>query len=118
MLKELNKRVTAARSQCATWKRWSRKLPHNRVARPRIRNGSGQVVGYGDPVPIPEPGLPAPFCAKVVNRWTGIEQAAVVDPGIEAAYRLARRPVATAADVHPLGVPEGVIRAAYEKYCS
>lgn len=41
-LKELNKHVTKALSQCANWYRWARKAPHNRVN--RIRK-TGVVIG-------------------------------------------------------------------------
>src|SRR5687768_4663929 len=91
MLKELNRLWLAAQRQAAAWRRWNRKLPHNRVCRPRIRDDAGRVVGYGQPVPVPEPILDSPFCRKV-ELPSGRIDATLTDHRIEAAYRLARRP--------------------------
>src|SRR5215218_4128081 len=101
MLKELNRLWVAAQRQAAAWRRWNRKLPHNRVRRPRIRDLAGRTAGYGPPVPVPEPALASPFCRKV-ELPSGRSGVQLTDREIEAAYRLARRPRPTAAEVQPL----------------
>lgn len=67
-LKVLNKVYQLARSRAAAWKRWDRKAPHNRIVRERIRNSSGQVVGYRPPVPMPEPEIIPIFSEKVCSQ--------------------------------------------------
>jgi len=56
-LKALNKFYVDALHRKAAWERWERKEPHNRIGRERLRSSNGQVVGYGVPVPLPEPVL-------------------------------------------------------------
>jgi hypothetical protein len=73
------------------------------------------VVGYGDPVPWPEPPLPAVACRKV-TRPSGrveVELAGPCGPDLrrlQEAYRLARRPQPTAAEVGPLLVTAVEVR--------
>jgi hypothetical protein len=116
MLKELNRLAFAARRQSAAWRRWHRKLPHNRVSRPRIRDKAGRVIGYGDPVPIPEPAVTSPFC-RMVQLPSGRTDVFVTDCGIEAAYRQARQPRQSSAEVVALPLTEDAIRRMFEKYC-
>lgn len=73
-LKELNKHWQKAIRSAASWNRWSRKEEQNRVSRRKIRNDSGQVIGYGEPVPIPEPKINETF-HKFAERysWEGGE---------------------------------------------
>src|SRR5205085_2344982 len=78
-LRRLWRLVLARRRQAAAWRRWAAKLPHNRVRREKVRDphgtrragGSagvnGWVIGYGPPVPVPEPPLPAVACRKVTR---------------------------------------------------
>src|SRR5438132_2596615 len=115
MLKELNKLWAKAQHQAAVWRRWSRKLPHNRVRRPRLRDELGRPIGHGPPEPVPEPPLPACFCRKV-ELPSGRLEVIVSDGGIEAAYRLARHPKATAEEVVPLPIAADEIRRQYEQY--
>jgi hypothetical protein len=114
VLKELHRRWQRALRQRAAWERWNRKLPHNRVRRPRIRDADGRTVGYGEAVPVPEPVLPLAFCEKVVLP-SGRVEAMMPDRNIEAAYRQARHPRATPKEVTPLMIREEEIRALYER---
>jgi hypothetical protein len=101
--------VLVRRKQVAAWRRWNAKLPHNRVKRPRIRDSQGRVVGYALGVPIPEPPLPVVACRKV-TRPSGKVEVEFAGPSgaalrrLQEAYRLARRPRATAAEVEPLPI--------------
>lgn len=116
MLKELDKLWLRARRQRAAWHRWYRKLPHNRVRRPRIRDAHGRTVGYGPPVPLPEPELSAAFCRKT-ELPSGRLEVILLDNWIEAAYRLARYPKPTRELVQPLPVADEEIRQRYEQHC-
>jgi hypothetical protein len=109
MLKDLNKLWQKALRQRAAWERWSRKLPHNRVRRSVVRDHDGNVIEQLPPVPVPEPALSAPFCRKVVLP-SGKVIVQLEDRGIEAAYRLARYPKATAETVMPLLISEEEVR--------
>ena len=100
----------------AAWWRWAAKLPHNRVRREPVRDASGSRVGYGLAVPVPEPPLPATGCRRV-TRPSGrveVELAGPTDDDfqrLQEAYRLARRPRPTAAEVEPLPVSAAEVRA-------
>ena len=104
------------RKMVAAWRRWHAKLPHNRVKRERIRNPRGQVVGYTQPVPIPEPPLPAVAC-RLITRPSGRVEVELAGPSgkdlrrLQEAYRLARRPKPTAEEVAvmPLTMAEVVV---------
>ena len=115
-LKELNRLWVRALHEAAAWRRWHRKLPHNRVRRPRLRDADGHPVGNGPPAPVPEPALSSPFC-RVKELPSGKTDVFLDDRGIEAAYRLARRPCATAAEVKPLPLTEEAIRRMSAEYC-
>src|SRR5262249_4985090 len=115
MLKELNKRWLKAQHQAAAWQRWYRKLPHNRVRRPRLRDEQGRRIGHGPPEPLPEPELPACFCRKVELPsgrcevfWSG--------GNVADAYRLARYPRRTPEELIPLPITEEEIRRRYEQH--
>ncbi len=116
MLKELNKLWVAARGRAAAWRRWSRKLPHNRVRRTRVRDAAGRTVGYGPPVPVPEPPLLPYFC-QTVRLPSGRVDVVLTGEAVEAAYRLARKPQPTAEAIHPLQLAEDEIRRRYQEYC-
>jgi hypothetical protein len=115
MLKELNKLWLKARRRATAWKRWHRKLPHNRVRRARLRDEQGRPIGHGPPEPLPEPALPASFCRKVQlpsGRW----EVFLSGGAVEIAYRLARRPRPTAEAVQPLPILEEEVRRLYEAH--
>jgi hypothetical protein len=116
MLKELNKRWERARCQAAAWRRWARKLPHNRVRWPRMRDAAGRVIGYVPAEPIPEPPSNPEFCRKV-ERPSGQVEVILSGEEIAIAYRLARYPKPTEADVVPLPLTEDDIRRRYERIC-
>jgi hypothetical protein len=88
-------------------------VPHNRVRRPPLRDPAGRVIGYGEPVPIPEPPLPASGC-RLVTRPSGQVELILAGPCVadlrrlQEAYRLARRPQPSEADVpaRPLALSE------------
>ncbi|MCI0701447.1 MAG: hypothetical protein L0241_10235 [Planctomycetia bacterium] len=115
-LRSLWKEVLARRKMVAAWRRWYAKAAHNRVKRERIRDSNGHVVRYGQPVPMPEPPLPTVACRRV-TRPSGKVEVEFAGPVGEAlrrlqeAYRLARRPRATAAEVEPLPVTIEEVRA-------
>jgi hypothetical protein len=97
------------RRRVAAWRRWSAKLPHNRVRRAVIRDASGRRVGYGPAVPLPEPPLPAVACRAVTRPSCRVEVELDGPSGddlrrLQEAYRLARRPRPTAVEVGPLPV--------------
>ena len=117
MLKELNKVWFAARRQAAAWRRWHAKLPRNRVRRTRVRDALGRVIGYGAATPIPEPELIEGFCRKRELPSGRIEVTAC-DHGLETAYRLARYPKPTAAEVTPLPISADEVRELHRKHCS
>ncbi|HJZ91392.1 MAG TPA: hypothetical protein VKE40_11005 [Gemmataceae bacterium] len=116
MLKELNRLWYTARRQAAAWRRWNAKLPHNRVWRQRIRDAGGRPIGYGPPMPMPEPALPPPFC-QVTVLPAGRRAVVLTGAEIESAYRHARRPRPTAGDVESLAIPEARIRELFVEYC-
>jgi hypothetical protein len=116
MLKELNKLWGKAQRQKGAWQRWYRKLPHNRVRRPRLRDEHGRLVGHGPPEPMPEPELHPCFCRKV-KLPSGRFEVFLSDGGVEAAYRLARHPKRTPEEVEPLPIAEEDVRRRYEQYC-
>ena len=116
MLKELNRLWLKAQHQAAAWQRWYRKLPHNRVRRPRLRDAHGRLIGYGPPEPRPEPDLPPCFCRKV--QLPSGRLAVVLSGGsVEAAYRLARSPSPTPEGTGPLPIAEEEIRRKYQECC-
>jgi hypothetical protein len=114
MLKEINKRNQAALRRAAAWRRWARKLPHNRVSRPVLRNERGQRIGYGPATPIPEPPIDPCFC-RMVELPSGRVELAFAEKRIEAAYRLARHPKATEAEVVPLPLTEAEVLKLYQE---
>jgi hypothetical protein len=108
--------VLVRRKQAAAWRRWNAKAPHNRVSRQRVRDAAGRVVGYTQPVPVPEPPLPAVACRKL-TRPSGRVEVELAGPSgadlrrLQEAYRLARRPRPTAEEVEPLPVTAAEVRA-------
>jgi hypothetical protein len=122
LLKRLHAAYWRALRQYSTWRRWRRKMPHNRVLRRRIRDEQGRNVGVTVVGPWPEPPLPPLFCVRrrVLTYWGEdgrplkegrlTEEVVFDDLGIPAAYRTARRPAATEADVTPLGLSSDQIR--------
>jgi hypothetical protein len=108
--------VFARRRQIAAWRRWHAKLPHNRVKRQRSRDSAGRVVGYTQPVPVPEPPLPASAC-RMLTRPSGRVEVELAGPSgpdlrrLQEAYRLARRPRATLEEAEPLPVTAAEVQA-------
>jgi hypothetical protein len=70
-LKKINMALTEAIHMKAAWERWYMKEERNRVIRKRIKDSNGQVIGYEDPIPCPEPPLCPVFSTKIVNmsKW-------------------------------------------------
>ena len=116
MLKELNRVWQDAQHRAGAWRRWQRKLPHNRVRRRRLRDEHRRPIGYGPAEPSAEPPLPVGFCHKA-ELPSGRVELVLCDGGIGAAYRLARQPKPTAEDVTPLPIAEQDIRRQYAAYC-
>lgn len=115
-LRHLWRLVLVRRQRVAAWRRWAAKMPHNRVTRERLRDAAGRVVGYGPPVPVPEPPLPETACRKV-TRPSGRVEVELAGPSgadlrrLQEAYRLARRPRASPAEVEPLPVTAAEVKA-------
>jgi hypothetical protein len=116
MLKELNRLSLLARRQAAAWRRWSRKLPHNRVSRPRLRDEQGRIVGYGAREPILEPPIPKWFCERV-ELPSGKIELVLTGAKIETAYRQARQPKPTPQELPALSLTEEQIRRLFVEYC-
>jgi hypothetical protein len=114
LLKELNRLCEMERRQHAAWQRWQRKLPHNRVVRRAVLDKEGNKVGALVVGPRPEPPIGSVFCRRtqVLTRWsedgrpleTGrwVSTVEFSDHGVPDAYRTARHPSASAAEVTPL----------------
>ena len=127
LLKELNALCEHARRLYATWQRWHRKLPHNRVLRRKIVDTAGRRIGREVVGPWPVPPLNPLFCTRrmVKTYWSAegkplqegrlVEEVVFDDRGIPEAYRQARMPMVTAEQVRPLRLsPEEVRRLAAE----
>jgi hypothetical protein len=112
MLKELNQRWQRAQRAAGAWRRWNRKLPHNRVRRQPVRDAENRKIGYGPPTPIPEPEIDVRFCRRTTLP-SGRVELQFLDFPIEAAYRLARRPMPAADQVTALPMEEQEIRRLY-----
>ena len=115
-MRRLWRLVLVRRRMVAAWRRWHAKLPHNRVKRERIRNPQGQVVGYTQPVPIPEPPLPAVAC-RLVARPSGRVEVELAGPSgkdlrrLQEGYRLARRRKTSGEEFEPLQVKMSEVAA-------
>src|SRR5688572_27857144 len=94
-----------AQHQAACWRRWRRKLPHNRVRRPRIRDEQRRVIGYGPATPLPEPELHPCFCGKV-QMPSGRFEVILSGAAVAEAYRMARSPKRTPEEVVALPMTE------------
>jgi hypothetical protein len=125
LLKKLHRAYWQALRRYAQWRRWARKQPQNRVIRRRIVDAFGRRIGVQTLGPLPEPLLHPFFCVRqpVVHvRQEGgqarREESTLVtfcDHGIPDAYRRARRPMASTAEVLPLPIsPEEARRLALE----
>ncbi|HJT78439.1 MAG TPA: hypothetical protein VJ739_14645 [Gemmataceae bacterium] len=126
-LKFLNAVYLRAVRMARAWQRWSRKAPHNRVRRRRLRNETGQTIGYGPPVPLVEPSLCGVFSRKcqekrfVDKRGTcfheGFWEDTVVteEPWVARDYAAARAPAPRPEDVRPLHHTIDEINALFEK---
>src|SRR5947208_2843309 len=111
LLKELHDLYERAQHQYATWRRWQRKKPHNRVVRRKLVDDKGNKVGEEVVGPWAEPPLPQLFCVRrrVLSYWSedgkpiregrAVEEVALDDHGVAEAYRAARRPMASEEEV-------------------
>jgi hypothetical protein len=122
LLKELHARYWKALRRFAEWRRWERKMPHNRVIRRRVVDDQGRKIGSRVVGPRPEPELDPFFCTrqKVVRHWSEegqhfregltMERVAFDDRGIPEAYRAARKPAPEEALVSALSLTPDAIR--------
>jgi hypothetical protein len=127
VLKELNKLCERAQHLHAAWCRWQRKAPHNRVSRRAVVDEQGHKVGREVVGPRPEPPLPALFCVRrsVRTLWSAdgkplkegrlVEKIEFADHGIPEAYRVARKPAATEAEVVALRLTAEEVRRLLER---
>jgi hypothetical protein len=126
-LKLLNRVLERAVRLAHAWKRWSRKDPHNRVCRRRIRDAAGRTIGYGEPIPLAEPPLCPVFSRKVHERRFvdrkghcrkegHLEETVVTDDRqIASDYSTARRPAANPGSVRPLHCTVAQIDELYDQ---
>jgi hypothetical protein len=127
LLKRLHGLYRQAVRQYAAWRRWRRKMPHNRVVRRKLVDENGNQVGTVVVGPRPEPPLPALFCTsrQVLTYWSEdgqplpegrlAEEVMLDDLGIPEAYRAARMPAATEQEVRPLRLTQEEIRRLAEQ---
>jgi hypothetical protein len=125
-LRFLNGIYQRALRMAASWRRWDRKDPSNRVHRPRIRS-NGQVIGYGQPEPWNEPAICPIFSNKTTRKveWHpmkgyfkgGIDFTSVETDGpyILSAAKQARTHCKTAAEVRPLPLTVEEINTLYDR---
>lgn len=124
-LKAINLAYDQAIHKMKAWKRWERKDPKNRVIRRKLKDSTGQVVGYGLAEPMSEPEICPVFCKKVVKKvyfdkannyhkngldWTDVE---LIESSVYDDYRKARYPVASEAEVIQLDIGQGRIDKLY-----
>jgi hypothetical protein len=126
LLKRLHGLCERARRRYAAWQRWRRKMPHNRVIRRKVVDACGRKIGAEVVGPRPEPPLAALFCVhrQVLTYWSAggrplkegrlVEEVVFDDLGIPAAYRAARTPAATEAEVAPLPLTAAEVRRLLE----
>jgi hypothetical protein len=126
-LRFLNLVYQRALRMAASWRRWERKAPHNRVQCPKVRDANRNVIGYGDPVPWNEPAICPVFTSKITKKvqWhptlgyhkDGIDYTYVETHGaeIQAVARQARTPYPTQEAVRPLSLKVEEINALYDK---
>jgi hypothetical protein len=126
-LKFLNQLYLKAVRMAHAWDRWRRKDPHNRVTRRRIRNEKGQIIGYGPPVPLPEPKICSVFSQKMFeqrhvdkkgnfSREGFTEEKVVTDHiWIPADYASARKPAADPAVIRCLHQNLAELEELYDK---
>lgn len=126
-LRFLNGVYQRALGRAKSWGRWERKLPQNRVCRPRQRNEAGRIVGYGEATPWLEPSLCPVFTMKITERvvvhptkgyhkdgqdYTHVQ---VNSHSIVEATRQARTPFASQKDVPMPVLSEQHIEALYSQ---
>jgi hypothetical protein len=126
-LKVINMAFTKAISQKAAWERWDRKRPQNRVIRFKIKDAQGRVIGYENPIPMPEPEVCPIFCNKIVKKVQWDKQNNYHKDGIEETfmelstlpiyedYRRARYPVQAEEAVEFLSLSSQLIDELYRK---
>jgi hypothetical protein len=126
-LKFLNQVYLRALRLAHAWTRWKRKDPHNRVIRRRIRNQTGQVIGYDPPIQLPEPPTCPIFSQKVFEKChvdkkgnfsrEGFlqEKVATDDFRIPGDYASARKPAVSQGEVQPLHHTPRELEEMYDK---
>lgn len=130
-LKRLCVAVRKAERICHQFKRWFRKAERNRVARPRIRNDKGWVIGYGVPVPIPEPKASEQLATKLqfmrhidINGVFHADKVPVefmnlssLSNEIMSCRYAAQKPMPTAEDVKKLSLSDEAIDQLFAQFC-
>lgn len=114
-LKKLHKIWFRALRDAARWKRWVRKLPHNRLSRRTIRDAAGRRIGREVIGPAPEPRTCDLFSRKLVdadrkvivserNKYGWFIGLIETDDTVAVEYRKAKHPKADAAEVGKAGL--------------
>jgi len=79
----------------AAWRRWSNKLPHNRVVWRRIRGEDGRPIGWEKVEALAEPRVPEFMVDEARGRR------AIAHAWIDACYRQAKQPAVEPVEVWP-----------------
>jgi len=126
-LKKLNMALTQAIRKKSAWDRWDRKEPQNRVIRTKIRDSLRRVIGFQEPVPMPEPEVYGIFCQKVVKNVKvgkkgqyykdGCDETFVEMNGLSICedYKKSRYPVATKEECVELSLNTAQINELYSR---
>jgi hypothetical protein len=116
LLKRLHRACEEARRQFAAWRRWRRKMPHNRVVGRWLRDEQGRRIGFEIVGPLPEPTLSPLFCLRKLTPsfWSAdskplqearlVEEVVFDDRGVLDTYRTARKPASSPEQVQPLAI--------------
>ena len=108
-LKKLHKAFWQSEYKLAAWKRWSAKLPHNRIKFRWIRNEQGQKVGK-EILGMRE----EPKCSELFVKTDKWGRKFVSSHGIIDAYNQARMPKPKE-EVKPLSICESMIDHLYSQ---
>lgn len=115
-LKLISKAYRKAIVMVSRWKRWKRKDPKNRVIRQKIRNDMGQVIGYEQPTPMPEPKICTVFTTLTPPEPNN-QHRYLITTGSEwlSEYSQARKPQLSPSAVKPLLYPTTIIENMFQK---
>jgi hypothetical protein len=112
-LRFINKVYYLALNRAASWVRWERKQPHNRVFKHKI-NGQIELLPWSEPNVCSLFHNTSPSVDKGFYKQMGYYSDNCLGPNILAASRIARTPCAKPEDVKPLVFSQAEIDNYYE----